>query len=114
MSEDIINRPLADVLVVLCICLGLAVSARAQVSTADIVGTVTHGSGAALPGASVTVTNTSTSEIHSVASGAGREFTIPTLRIGNYTVKVQHGRILHRNEQRPRSIGNDQELSSLV
>lgn len=85
-----VKRSLFGILATLIICLGAADSARAQVSTADIVGTVVDASGAALPGATVTVTDNSTSEVRTQTSGASGEFAVTTLKIGSYAVKVQH------------------------
>jgi carboxypeptidase family protein len=72
-------------------CLVLAVSllprpTAAQAVSGTILGTVRDQSGAALPGARVTVTNAGTSLSRTVISDAKGEYTAPSLPPGNYTV----------------------------
>lgn len=64
-------------------------SAFAQLTSADIVGTVTDPTGAVISGATVTVTNVNTHEQRSVTSSASGEYQFNLLRIGVYTVVVQ-------------------------
>jgi outer membrane receptor protein involved in Fe transport len=61
--------------------------ANAQVDTADIVGTVTDPSGAAVVTATVTATNLATAQKLNVSSTGGFEFTL--LQVGNYKISVQ-------------------------
>jgi hypothetical protein len=62
---------------------------RAQVSTADLLGTVTDSSGAIVPGADVTVTNTATAIVHKQQSDTNGAFTFVLLPPGQYSVTVQ-------------------------
>src|SRR5947207_1947222 len=57
---------------------------RAQSVTAVLVGTVTDQSGAAVPGASVSVTMIGTNAKRMVLSGDNGDFTVPGLAPGTY------------------------------
>lgn len=64
-------------------------SASAQsLISGDIAGTVTDSSGAAIVGASVTVTNTGTGAIKTVTTGSAGEYRVGLLQPGNYSVSV--------------------------
>jgi Carboxypeptidase regulatory-like domain len=78
---------LAAVLVVLITTLGPNLAA--QVTTADIVGTVTDPSGAAVAGATVTVKNDGTGATHVVKSGSNGDYTLTLLQVGTYTLTVE-------------------------
>jgi hypothetical protein len=67
-----------------CMCfLGMG-RAHAQVTTADIVGTVTDSTGAVVSSASVTATNTSTGEVKKTAVSGSGEFQFSLLQVGSY------------------------------
>ncbi|HMF78024.1 MAG TPA: carboxypeptidase regulatory-like domain-containing protein [Bryobacteraceae bacterium] len=73
--------------------LGLALllcnsSAKAQVTTADVLGTVTDPSGGALPNATVVLTNTGTQSARTQQSNAGGEYTFTQLESGSYSISV--------------------------
>src|SRR5690349_5390999 len=59
-----------------------------QVTTTNMSGTVTDSSGAAVPSAQVTVTNTGTGFTRTVQTGAQGEYHLEFLPIGNYNVEV--------------------------
>lgn len=63
-------------------------TAHAQISTASIVGKVLDSSGAAVDGATVTATQTSTQMSRTVTTGKDGLFSIPLLPLGPYTLKV--------------------------
>src|SRR5947207_12351924 len=65
------------------------VAARAQVTTADIVGRVTDVTGAVLPGATVTVENVGTRDIRTLPTNASGDYVFTLLPIGAYTVKIE-------------------------
>jgi hypothetical protein len=68
--------------------LALAVPAFAQTITGNISGTVTDASGAVIPGAVVTATNTATGvAVNGTTNGSG-QYSIRFLQIGQYTVTV--------------------------
>lgn len=66
----------------------LALPAHAQVLYGSIVGNVTDASGAALPGATVTVTNLETGGVRETVSDTAGAYTVPTLQSGRYRVVV--------------------------
>ena len=61
----------------------------AQVTTADLVGRVLDGSGGALPGATVTATNTATGAVRTSVTNETGDYSFSLLPIGPYTVKVE-------------------------
>ncbi len=72
---------------ILVLCLtGLAV---AQSDTARIVGTITDPTGAVVPNATVTVTDTATGRVVTEKTGAAGQYTINALPIGKYHVQVK-------------------------
>lgn len=62
---------------------------RAQLPTGDIVGTVTDASGGALPGATVTATNTGTGEVRTTQTSSSGEYSFTLLQLGTYSVMVE-------------------------
>ena len=64
-------------------------SASAQLTTADIVGTVTDSTGAVVPGATVAVVNTDTHETRNTTSNGTGDFQVSLLPVGRYTVTVK-------------------------
>ena len=62
---------------------------RAQVSTADVVGTVLDKSGAAVPSAAVVVTNRGTGIEYKSISGADGNYRISLLPAGPYRIAVE-------------------------
>src|SRR4051794_36595670 len=71
------------------LCLLLATAARAQVTTADILGRVADSSGAVLPGATITIENLATRDMRSQTSSATGDYVFNLLPIGTYTVKIE-------------------------
>jgi hypothetical protein len=77
-------------LITVCLLLFIAVPGLfAQVSTADIVGTVTDQAGAVIADASVAVENVDTREKRATATGGSGDFVFNLLQPGRYTVSVQ-------------------------
>jgi len=72
---------------VLCLFL-LPAMARAQYENGSIVGTVRDSSGAVLPDATATVTNTATGIVSTRTSNADGDFEVPALRVGQYNVVI--------------------------
>jgi hypothetical protein len=66
-----------------------AAPAAAQQDMGVITGIVTDGSGAAAPGARVTVTNRDTNETQSTGTDVSGSYTVGPLRIGSYDVAVE-------------------------
>ena len=63
--------------------------ARAQVSTAEIVGTVVDATGAVLAGVKVTAANSATALTRTTVSNESGNFLLSTLPVGHYTVKAE-------------------------
>src|SRR5262252_1639306 len=73
---------------VLVLCL-LIEPARAQVTTADIVGRVSDSTGAVLPGVSVTIENTATHTTRTQTTSETGDYVFNLLPVGPYTVKME-------------------------
>src|SRR5277367_3518563 len=77
----------------IAVCLLFLITAApgwSQVESGRIVGTVHDTSGAAVPGARVTVENTGTSILHTVTTDATGQFVVTQLQPGTYTASVEH------------------------
>jgi len=61
----------------------------AQAVTGTILGVITDSTGAVMPGATVTLTNTGTGLLRAVTTDNNGEFTAPSLPTGRYTVKAE-------------------------
>lgn len=68
---------------------GPAWRATAQILYGSLVGTVTDSSGAAVPEAKVTITNSETNAVRSVNTGTDGSYNFPTIQNGTYVVEVQ-------------------------
>ena len=64
-------------------------AAKAQLTTADIVGTVTDATGAVVPNASVLIRNLGTNETRTGQSNSSGEYTFTLLPVGHYSVTVK-------------------------
>lgn len=60
----------------------------AQYDNGSVVGTIHDATGAAVPNATITITNTATGVATVVKSGASGEYEVPSLRVGTYTVSA--------------------------
>jgi hypothetical protein len=72
----------------------------AQGATATILGTVSDVSGAAIPEASVRVTNVQTGVTQSAATDTQGRFRLPDLPVGEYKVQTAKMGFLHCSPQR--------------
>src|SRR6476659_1938846 len=79
---------LLTVVILLASCWPWVVTGRAQ-TQGGITGTVTDSSGAAVPGASVTVTNTATRGTRETTTNADGVYTFPSLPPGTYELKIE-------------------------
>jgi hypothetical protein len=75
----------------LALLLSIPLGLHAQQYSGTIVGTVTDSTGAAIPGATVTIINTGTGAKTTQTSGGQGEFTFAQLPIGTYEVHVTQG-----------------------
>src|ERR1700749_5305028 len=64
-------------------------AAFAQLTTADILGTVTDASGAVVPNATVTLTNLGTNQTRVAQTGGSGDYTFSLLPVGHYSVSVK-------------------------
>jgi outer membrane receptor protein involved in Fe transport len=76
-------------LLVACIFLLCAVTTKAQVTTADMVGKVTDKTGAVIPNAKVMVTNLGTNISRTLTTDESGDYVINLLPIGRYSVRVE-------------------------
>lgn len=83
------RRYLIRLIAVACICLLAGISLVAQVTTADVLGTVTDNSGAVLPNAKVTITNTGTNESRTAQTNSVGDYVFTLLLPGHYSVRVE-------------------------
>jgi uncharacterized surface anchored protein len=67
----------------------LTSSGLAQVTSADVLGTVTDQTGAAVAGATVTIKNIDTGVTHVAKTGENGDYTFTLLQVGNYTLSVE-------------------------
>ncbi|MFN7623213.1 MAG: carboxypeptidase regulatory-like domain-containing protein [Acidobacteriota bacterium] len=72
-----------------CLMLLCQVTARGQVTTADVVGSVTDNTGAVLPNARVTITNLGTNTTRVGETNAGGEYVFNLLPIGQYSIRIE-------------------------
>jgi len=78
-------------LVLLAVLLVLPLGLHAQASPGVILGTVTDQTGAAVPGATVTIINNGTNQTTTVKSDGQGNFSAPQLAVGTYDVHVTQG-----------------------
>ena len=77
------SAPLALVLTLVC-----GVAAIAQTPLGRVAGTVLDESGAVLPGATVTLTNTGTAQAESTTANEVGAFVFPQVPVGTYKINV--------------------------
>jgi hypothetical protein len=64
-------------------------TAFAQLTTADILGTVSDATGAVIPNASITLVNLGTNETRNAQSNATGDYNFPLLPVGHYSITVK-------------------------
>lgn len=87
------NRSFRSLGVVACLLatsfLGNSPAAKAQTFRGTILGTITDSSGAAIPGATVTIKNVDTGLTRKVTTAEDGSYAAPELPIGNYSLTVE-------------------------
>ena len=83
------SRFLTKSLLATSISIPLALSAVAQSDSSSLSGTVMDSSGALLPNAKATIHNDATGSENVVQTNSSGNFTVPNVRPGTYTVKVE-------------------------
>ena len=74
---------------ILMLVLSVSIAARAQQTTATIVGNVTDTSGAVVVGAKVTATDTATNTVRTTVTDSAGQYTLPSLPTGSYSLSVE-------------------------
>jgi hypothetical protein len=75
--------------VIVWVCFLVSVSAIAQITTADVVGTVKDSSGAVVPNTKVVITNTATNDSRSGQTNSQGEYVFTLLKPGRYSIRVE-------------------------
>src|SRR5262245_4261530 len=77
------------ILILAALAIGAPMSRAQESASSGIVGQVTDSTRGALPGATVTVTNTGTNAQRSAVTDSEGRFTIPNLPPATYTIRVE-------------------------
>src|SRR5215813_6091204 len=85
--RNLVNQFASAVLLGLLVLL-FALASFGQVTTTNIVGTVTDSSGASVPGAQITATNTGTNQTRTTQTNAQGDYRLEFLPTGTYNVEV--------------------------
>jgi hypothetical protein len=84
----LLGRCLTAISFVLCLLLFTASAARAQSTFGEILGSVHDPSGAVLPGAQVTLTNTGTSAARTAVTDSSGSYAFQNIDVGTYTLTL--------------------------
>src|SRR5580693_7038101 len=76
-------------LLLLLVTIAFAAMANAQGAVGTILGQVSDTTGAVVPGARVTITETDTNVSHTATTGPMGSYTVPYLNPGHYSVQVE-------------------------
>ena len=74
---------LAGLLIASC-----GINARAQYEDGSLIGSIHDATGAAVPNATVTVTNVNTANVFKVVSNGAGDYEVPSLRVGVYNIEA--------------------------
>ena len=77
----------------------MAISLFAQSNTATILGNVTDGSGASIPGVKVTITNVKTQIVRSTVTDEGGAYELPLIPVGEYAIAENIRKILVQEQE---------------
>src|SRR4051812_26808963 len=83
------NAPRRSVFFRLAVLLCLCTTVFAQTDRGTITGTVLDATGAAVPDAKVTAIHVATNSTFTTVSTSSGDFTIPSLPVGDYQVRVE-------------------------
>src|SRR5215470_15194784 len=99
-----------DLRLIFLVVLLFLFSATSFAQEATIVGTVTDATGAAVPNASITVTNTDTGISKTISTGIDGQYVVPDVRIGHYVVRAEaSGFKVEQRTDLVLQVGNAQE-----
>jgi Carboxypeptidase regulatory-like domain len=85
----ILQKGLRKAAMLFALLLVASLTAFGQLTTADILGTITDASGAVIPNAQVTLTNLGTQEKRTITSNSSGDYTFTLLPVGHYSVAVK-------------------------
>jgi Carboxypeptidase regulatory-like domain len=88
-SQSRMNEAVCSALVWLLVLATSAGLTHAQLTTADVVGTVTDGTGAVVAGASVVIVNNETGASRSTSTSSGGDYAFSSLDVGTYNLTVK-------------------------
>ena len=83
------NVPVRPVVLAAVLLLATATSARAQIDTGALVGTVRDALGAVLPGVTVTATQVGTGALQTAVTSDQGEYVLPNLKVGTYILSAE-------------------------
>ena len=72
----------------LCFFFSCAILSAQTISTSQIRGTIVDATGAPVPGAQITLTQTATGAVRTATSGSAGDYTLPELAVGPYQLTV--------------------------
>ena len=104
------GRRMARVLLTVCLLAMSWTILKAQSGNARITGTVTDSTGAAIPGAIITLTDTDTNAVSKVTSAGNGDFSVDALPIGNYHAKVEKAGFASQEQNLKLDVGTVQSL----
>jgi hypothetical protein len=104
------TRKLSQTVFGFCLIMSAAAGLYAQTDTARVTGTVADQTGAVIPGASVSITNTATNAVVKVTSDGSGTFTANALPIGPYTAAVSSPGFSGQSQGFVLSVSQVQEL----
>jgi carboxypeptidase family protein len=87
--KRILSQQSKSLVLSLAILLTFTSAALAQLTTADILGTVSDASGAVVPNANVTLVNLGTNETRTVQSNGSGDYIFTLLPVGHYSITVK-------------------------
>ena len=88
-TRPLLPEDLQRALLISTLFVGGLTTAFGQLTTADILGTVTDASGASIPNATVVLTNTGTNEKRTTTSNGSGDYTFTLLPVGHYSISIK-------------------------
>jgi hypothetical protein len=88
-SAKTVGKVLSRTILLLALLLTACLPAMGQLTTADILGTVTDPTGAVIPNATIVLTNLGTNEKRTATSNSSGDYTFSVLPVGHYSISVK-------------------------
>lgn len=93
-----LRKSRASLCCALIVCFMMAVPVEAQVLYGSLVGNIRDASDAAVPGATVTITNKQTGQVRTVTTDEAGSYIAPTIQAGDYQIQVKKDGFRTANE----------------